>query len=116
LQPLDHFEQALQSSQGASDEIKKWVVGFQMILTQFKQVLQDNGIIALESVGQQFDPHMHEAIETEETTVYPEGIVIQEFSRRYKMGTRIVRPAKVKVAVAPTAVEQNNNSQELPSS
>ncbi|MBS0656118.1 MAG: nucleotide exchange factor GrpE [Verrucomicrobia bacterium] len=108
LQPLDHFEQALQASQGASDEVKKWVVGFQMILNQCKQVLFDNGVVALESVGQQFDPHMHEAIETEETTTQAEGTVIQEFSRGYKMGSRVIRPAKVKVAIAPTSSEQES--------
>lgn len=101
LQPLDHFEQALNASQNASDEIKHWAIGFRMILQQLKQVIQDNGITPFESVGEMFDPHIHEAIETEENQNFSEGTVIQEFTRGYKMGTRVIRPAKVKVATAP---------------
>ncbi len=101
LQPLDHLEQALNASQNASDEVKHWAIGFRMILQQLKHVIQDNGITTFESVGEEFDPHLHEAIETEETASFTEGTVTQEFSRGYKMGTRIIRPAKVKVATAP---------------
>ena len=101
LQPLDHLEQALNASQNASDDVKHWAIGFQMILQQLKQVIQDNGISTYESVGQSFDPHLHEAIETEESATFSEGTVMQEFTRGYKMGPRIIRPAKVKVATSP---------------
>lgn len=110
LQPLDHFEQALKASEGASEEVKKWVVGFQMILAQCKQVLQDNGVTSFDVVGQQFDPHMHEAIETEETKEHLEGTVLKEFIRGYKMAARIIRPAKVKVAIAPSSTEESATS------
>ncbi len=103
LQPLDHFEQALNASQSASDDVKHWAIGFRMILQQLKQVIQDNGITTFDSVGELFDPHLHEAIETEETANFAEGTIIQEFTRGYKMGTRVIRPAKVKVATAPKA-------------
>lgn len=101
LQPLDHFEQALNASQMASDEIKHWAIGFRMILQQLKQVIQDNGITTFDSVGEAFDPHLHEAIETEENATFTEGTVMQEFTRGYKMGSRVIRPAKVKVATGP---------------
>lgn len=110
LQPLDHFERALNASENASSDVKNWAVGFQMILAQCKQILQDNGVVPFEVVGKQFDPHMHEAIETEETTDRPEGTIIQEFIRGYKMATRVIRPAKVKVAVAPASSEENKES------
>ena len=109
LQPLDHFEQALKASQNASGEIKNWAVGFQMILAQCQQILQDHGVAAFDSLGQTFDPHMHEAIETEETTDKPEGTILQEFVRGYKMAHRIVRPAKVKVAIAPSSNGKSEN-------
>ncbi len=101
LQPLDHFEQALNASQNSSDEIKHWAIGFRMILQQLKQVIQDNGITTFEAVGEIFDPHLHEAIETEESPNFAEGTVIQEFTRGYKMGNRVIRPAKVKVSTGP---------------
>ncbi len=105
LVPLDHFEQALKHSQNAAGEVKNWVIGFQMILDQLKQVLRDNDVEAFESKGQSFNPHYHEAIETEETQEYPDGMVIEEFSRGYMIGSRVLRPAKVKVAVAPSPKE-----------
>lgn len=106
LQPLDHMEQALNASTNASDEVKHWAIGFKMILQQLKQVIQDNGITTYESVGEAFDPHLHEAIEMEENAAFAEGTVIHEFTRGYKMGSRIIRPAKVKVATAP---KENGN-------
>ena len=101
LQPLDHFEQALKHAAKASDEIKHWALGFEMMLNQFKQVLADHGVTAFDSVGASFDPHQHEAIETEETTQYSPGTIIEEFQRGYKLGSRVIRPARVKVATSP---------------
>ena len=101
LQPLDHFEQALRHAENAAGDVKNWALGFEMILGHFKQILQDNGVVGFDSVGTAFDPHVHEAIETVETTDFAEGTVIEECMRGYKMGNRVVRPAKVKVATAP---------------
>ncbi len=53
------------------------------------------------SVGKQFDPHLHEAVEMVVTTEYPPGVVVEEFVRGYKMGDRPIRVARVKVAKAP---------------
>src|SRR5206468_3572827 len=94
---------ALKHTAGASNEIKHWALGFEMMLNQFKQVLQDHGVQAFDSVGQSFDPHQHEAIETIETTEYAPGAIIEEFQRGYKLGNRVIRPARVKVATAPVA-------------
>ena len=101
LQPLDHLEQALKHAINASDEIKHWALGFEMILSQMKQVLADHGVQLFDSIGQQFDPHQHEAIETEERTDIAPGIIIEEYVRGYKLGSRVIRPAKVKVATQP---------------
>jgi len=109
LQPIDHFENALKASEHAQNEVKQWAIGFEMILAQLKQVLADNDIHAFVSVGRSFDPHMHDAIETEETLDVAEGIVMQEFLRGYKMGNRVIRPARVKVATKPK--ENNENSE-----
>ena len=101
LSPIDHLENALQFADQASPEIKHWAVGFQMILNQFKDVLSTNGVTAYKSEGTHFDPHLHEAVETLTTTDYPPGTVISENVKGYKMGEKILRPARVKVAKAP---------------
>ncbi len=101
LNPIDHFEQALEFAKNSSDEVKNWAVGFEMILLQFKQVLSNQGISEYSSLGNIFDPHLHEAVEIETTDKQPPGTILQEFVRGYKMGDRMIRPAKVKVAKAP---------------
>lgn len=98
LGPIDHMENALKYTQQMSEEVKHWSLGFQMILTQLKDVLSDQGVTPFESIGQAFDPHLHEAVETENKEGVQQGTVIEEFVRGYKMGEKIIRPARVKVA------------------
>jgi molecular chaperone GrpE len=98
LDPLDHLENALQHFQGIPKELQHWGTGFQMILAQFKEVLTNNGVLSFESKGKPFDPHIHEAIEAVETDSAPAGTVVEESLRGYRMGEKIIRPARVKVA------------------
>lgn len=102
LIPIDHMENALKHAKQMSDEVKHWAVGFEMILGQFKDVLSNNGIAPFESQGQPFDPHLHEAVEMIETDEHVPGTVVEQTIRGYKMGSRIIRPARVTVAKAPT--------------
>src|SRR5579859_4387618 len=67
LPTIDNFENALRFADQASGEVKSWAVGFQMILSQFKEVLHNHGIIAFHSEGNSFDPLYHEAVEIVET-------------------------------------------------
>ncbi len=98
LGPIDHMENALKCTQAMSDEVKHWSLGFQMILTQFKDVMSNNGVQPFESLGEAFDPHLHEAVESEIKEGVAPGIVIEQFVRGYKMGEKIIRPARVKVS------------------
>lgn len=114
LTPVDNLENALSFTEKMSDETKLWATGFQMILSQFKDVLQQNGVAPFHSKGAQFDPHKHEAVEMEETDKFPAGTIIQEFVRGYKSGDRIVRPARVKVAKEPSNQDLPINNNETP--
>lgn len=98
LSPIDHLENALKFADQASDEVKNWAQGFQMILGQFKECLSNNGAVPFTSVGVVFDPHCHEAVEMIATEKYPPGTVVEECLYGYKMGEKIIRPARVKVA------------------
>lgn len=104
LTPLDNFESALKATQNMSDDVKQWATGFQMISSQLKDVLNQNGVTVFDAVGTQFDPHLHEAVETEETDKHPPGTIIKEFVKGYKCGDHILRPARVLVAKSPTQV------------
>lgn len=112
IRPLDNFENALKFSQDMSDEVKNWAFGFQMILSQFKDILSANGVAPFESVGQHFDPHLHEAVEMVETKEKPPGTIVEEFVRGYKMGDRTIRPARVKVTKAVSQEKPQENNQE----
>ena len=110
LGPIDNLENALKFSHQMSDETKNWASGFLMILGQFKEVLSNHGVSAFHSEGMVFDPHLHYAIEVEETDLKPEGTILQEFVKGYKSEGRVVRPARVKVAKAPQKKESEHPS------
>lgn len=101
LNPIDNLENALKYAEDMSAEVKHWAFGFQMILTQLKDVLALHGVLPFQSEGQKFDPHFHEAVEMVATKDYPAGTIVSESVRGYKMGDRTIRPARVKVAKAP---------------
>jgi len=113
LHPLDNMENALKFAQDMSEEVRNWAFGFQMIMTQFKDVLAENGVYPFESIGTKFDPHCHEAIEMVESEEKPPGIILEEYVRGYKMGDRTIRPARVKVT---KGAEPNKLLEEEPTS
>lgn len=98
LPAMDNFENALKFAAQSSPDVKNWAVGFEMILSQFKEVLNSHGIHPFHAEGMFFDPLHHEAVETFETQDHAEGLILQEFTKGYKSSTRTIRPAKVKVA------------------
>ena len=98
LMPLDNLETALSYTDNMSDEMKNWAHGFKMIAGQFKEVLENHGVIPYDSVGKKFDPHFHEAVETEESNDVDEDTVIAEIQKGYRHDKRILRVARVKVA------------------
>ena len=106
LTPIDNFENALGFTDQMSDETKNWAQGFQMLLGQFKEVLNTNGVSSFSSVGEDFNTDMHEAVEVEETREKKEGTILEEFLCGYKRGDRIIRPARVKVAKSPKPAEE----------
>ena len=65
---------------------------------ELKKILQNRGIEAYEATGKPFDPHQHEAVMQEASDKHPPMTVTQTFQQGYKMGDRILRPAKVKVS------------------
>ena len=95
LDPIDNLENALRFAAQSSPEVANWAQGFQMILMQFIEALSSQGIHAFTSTGMQFDPLLHEAIETEDSDI--DGLILEEYVKGYKSKDRTIRPAKVKV-------------------
>ncbi|OGN56096.1 MAG: nucleotide exchange factor GrpE [Chlamydiae bacterium RIFCSPHIGHO2_12_FULL_44_59] len=106
LPAIDNLENALKFGAMASGEIRNWASGFEMILSQFKEVLHNHGIVSFHSEGNTFDPEFHDAVEIVETSEYPDGAILHEFAKGYKNAHRTIRPARVKVAKRPQPVEK----------
>ena len=98
LSPLDNFENALGFVAHTSKETQNWAKGFEMILTQLKDILGNHNIHSFKSEGVPFDPRFHEVIEVEETDKVKEGTITKEFVKGYSCGDRVLRPARVKIA------------------
>ncbi len=96
---LDHLELGLQAATSAKD-VASVVSGLRLIQSQFERFLNDHGVTAIEALGKPFDPHLHEAIGTEPAPGKPEGTVLHQRRRGFKLGDRLLRPASV-VTVAP---------------
>jgi molecular chaperone GrpE len=101
LPVVDNFERALSSLEESEGDADALLRGVELIHKQFKDALSKLGLEPVEAVGQTFDPHVHEAVTTEATDKHKENTVIEEFLRGYKIGDRLLRPAKVKVAASP---------------
>lgn len=112
LLPLDSFESALSYTDHLSSELKNWAQGFKMIAAQFKEVLENHGIVKFDSLGNPFDPHFHEAVEMILTREHKDGTVIEEITKGYKRGDKVLRVAKVKVAKAPLEELKKENTNE----
>ncbi|MEK6288213.1 MAG: nucleotide exchange factor GrpE [Acidobacteriota bacterium] len=101
LPVVDNFERALSSLESSEGDAEALRHGVELIHKQFTDALSKFGLEAVDAVGKTFDPHVHEAVTTEATDKHKENTVIAEFQRGYKIGDRLLRPAKVKVASSP---------------
>lgn len=100
LPVIDNFERALASHEsGASAE--SMIGGLQAVDRQFRQVLEAQQVTRIPSVGFPFDPEIHEALSMEPTEEHEENTVIGEIEAGYRMGDRVIRPARVRVAKRP---------------
>lgn len=102
LPVVDNFEAALAAA-GQANQLESFKAGVQMILNQLRQVLASAGVEEIEASGQPFDPALHEAVAHQETTAAPEGHVVQQTRKGYRLNGRLLRPASVVVAKAPAA-------------
>ena len=69
-----------------------------MLMWHLNEVLRNEGLAPIATVGEVFDPHVHEAIESVEDSDQPEGTVVEEVLKGYKLGNETFRPARVKVS------------------
>jgi molecular chaperone GrpE len=96
LDVLDGYDRALAT---VPDELKgqPWVEGMWLVERKLRSILDAEGLEPIDSLGKPFDPYLHEAVAYVESDE-PEGTVIQEHQKAYRLHDRVIRPALVTVA------------------
>lgn len=97
LDVVSNFDRALEMH-GDAEAMHQ---GMTLIHRQIRNSLEAMGVQRIDTEGHPFDPALHEAVIREETTRYKDGVVIAELEKGYTLHGRVIRPARVKVAVAP---------------
>lgn len=106
LPVLDNLERALaaaRSSAGSSRASEALIEGVEITLRLFRGVLEKAGVREIETVGQEFDPVVHHAVEQVRVTEVPENTVVEEVLRGYVLDQKVLRPALVKVSARAAA-------------
>ena len=101
LPVLDNFKLALNAN-GTAEQMR---IGVELIAKQMDDVLRSLSVTPVETVGQPFDPRVHEALESVERSDLPDHQVIEEVRRGYRIKDRLLRPALVRISVNPNVSE-----------
>ena len=96
---LDDLERALNAdtADASADSYRR---GVELIHKQILDLLTRRGVKPIETVGQPFDPNVHQSVASEAVPGVPDGEIVEEFRRGYRLGDRLLRAAMVKVAQA----------------
>ena len=100
LQVFDLFDMAMKSTE-TSDNIAALKQGLAMILAQYGKTIDELGVQKFDAVGAEFDPMWHEAVAYENSADVADGIIIKQWNCGYKLGDRLLRPARVIVSSGP---------------
>lgn len=96
---VDDLQRVLEHAPGEVDQT--WLKGLDLTFQKLEALLAEQGVTRIETIGEPFDPKLHEAIGTVESEEDPEDTVLAELRRGYRYHDRVVRPALVKVARQP---------------
>ena len=100
---LDSFDMASAAAGASEGAAQSLQAGVNMILSQLRSAVTEAGLEEIDATGKTFDPNFHEAVSQQETAAVPEGQVVRQLRRGYKLRERLLRPATVIVAKKPHA-------------
>ncbi len=110
LPVVDNLDRAIESSSNDKHVNSSMVEGVNMTLKEILKVFEQFGIKRFESMGNTFDPSLHQAVMQEETQTYPDNSVVKELQKGYMIHDRLLRPAMVVVSKTKTAPENQEKS------
>ena len=94
---IDDFERALRMEAPGAESYRQ---GLEIIHRALMDMLRKRGVTPIEAIGTPFDPQVHQAVAYEDAPDRPDGEVMEQFTRGYRLGDKLIRPAMVKVAKA----------------
>ncbi len=94
---VDNFELGLSAAKSEGEKSPVYA-GMSMVFKQLTEFLNDNGLLSIDAEGQRFDPNLHEAIAREASVSVPEGVVLRQMRRGYRLKDRLLRPSSVVVS------------------
>lgn len=103
LPVLDNFEMAMAAARLPATTLETLRAGVEMIHGQLRGALAEFGVEEIDAAGKAFDPSIHEAVSQQESAEVPEGQVLQQIRKGYRLRDRLLRPASVVVARPPSA-------------
>jgi len=109
LPVMDNLNRAIDAAVSENASREAILEGVRGIANSFQSALANAGVEPNESVGEEFNPELHEAVDTAETDAEMDGRVIEEYSRGFRMGDRLLRPARVKVGRASEQARETTN-------
>lgn len=89
-----------------------WIEGIEMVQRKFLVLLEQEGVVPIEAAGQEFDPLLHQAVTHEPSADVPDGHVIAEMQKGYRLGDRVLRPSVVRVSSGPPEPEPEGETEE----
>ncbi|MBE6357249.1 MAG: nucleotide exchange factor GrpE [Lentisphaerae bacterium] len=101
-----------QSAAEKSDNLDAIKQGLVMIIAQFDKALEEMSVRKFSAVGEKFDPELHDAVGREASDTVPDGVVIREWNCGYKIGEKLLRPARVLVSSGPVKAEEAPEAKE----
>lgn len=108
---IDNLERALDSDPSEESD-RSFRDGVALIHRQLNDELRKAGLQPVETVGQRFDPSLHEAVATDDSGRQEPNTVVEEFQRGYLFHDRLIRPSLVRVSVDPARVSDENGNGE----
>lgn len=108
LPVLDDFDRAIATMPEGVQKLS-WSQGLLMVRRKLEAILESEGVESIETEGESFDPYYHEAVTHEEMEGYEEGEIIGEVQKGYALGDRVLRPALVRVAKAPSSPPEDED-------
>lgn len=105
LDILDDLERSVQAAGMSKEDNVSFLKGVELVMARIYEMLKRNGVKPIDAKGRPFDPNAHEILMQEETSEHADGTVVEIFQKGYYLYDKVVRTAKVKVAVNPSGAD-----------